>query len=115
MQVTLTLDVTPAQLMALLSDKQKAELKNATTTKAKARVVKPTVTNPEQYLHIPGTPTGVQGRPYKLNNDGLAKVWELHKAGLKNVEIAKAFKGLMGVEAIRRLIKKIETKSESGT
>lgn len=69
------------------------------------------VEDPRQYLRTPGTKKELRGRPHKLTEAGLKKIWDLHCEGFSNVEISNGFQKLIGPEAVRRLIKKIkETK-----
>lgn len=65
------------------------------------------VENPEQYLREPGSPTGIQGHPYKLTDEGLKKVWTLHKLGYSTQEIFEGFKRLITTRTINRIIAKV--------
>jgi hypothetical protein len=97
--------VTPEQLQAILFGGSTKGLPVEKPSRVGALVE-----DPEQYVREPGTPTGVQGRPYKLNEAGLKKIWDLYKAGNSVPAIARAFRGVIGVEAVRRLVRKIEAK-----
>lgn len=124
--INLTLDVTADQLIALLSAGKAARV-----TKSRTKAVAPmlhtkdiivagdkviskheaTKTLPElnvsEYLRTPGSPTGVQGHPFKLNDMGLKKVWDLYNDGFNSVQISKAFAGVLTPSAVRRMVKRI--------
>lgn len=69
----------------------------------------PYVENAEQYRRQPGDLEGVPLRatPSKLNVAGMRKVWELHQEGWNCRQISDALGGIIDMEAVRRLLRKI--------
>ena len=120
MQITLTMNVTNEQLAAFLtSNKTGITIKKGTTTNSEdkrtvssaptTRTPLATLENPSQYLRTPGTPTGVQGHPFKLNDSGLKLVYKYAKQGYTPAEISNAFGGVVGATAIRRFVTNVKS------
>lgn len=126
--VSFTLNVSNKALRELLASRgtkiQKARIVKAPTTSSAAAPTPSTqmaaapakaptgplgpVENPAQYLHTPGTATGRQGRPFKLNQAGLKLVFSYSKQGYNPSEISRAFGGIIGPEAVRRFVTNVK-------
>lgn len=130
MEVTLKLEITPEQLIKILTDAgyQKRPVNRETETRfdgilyshgdkeffhkgeAPTTVPKqaPLIVNFKQYLRGPDDTRETPGRPSKLNDAGMKLVWDLHCQGFNPMEISRSFSKIVSHHAVRRLIQKIK-------
>jgi hypothetical protein len=119
-QITITLELSTEEVVALITSKASARIKDFKRSQGKTaapgpgsgRGRVPKVEAVEQYRQR-GSTTGLRGRPNTLTTEGMRLVWSLFNQGYSRTEIAQALAPITSRTSVRRVLDQILKNQES--